>query len=540
MAEPFAQTFQTLATTPNPFAGELLVAALDVPLVRIQSEAVGSLISRGSVREQIEAIRRYPQLPPPIRKPLEQAATTLVSAVRQCVLSGRSEYELPALELARAGEAFGLIETLLDLLKGDRGEMHEEVVLTLRHLVNRLYEHLYGHKDAGTPPLKNASQIQHLATLALDQSLAYFHDLAHAEVVIESLFVLTRPGDGIPQKLLTQTSLECRRIARDLLLTSRHPGVMRFVLDSLSKPYPPPRVVDAWQQREDPEFLLAMLRWVPKRWTSTQERNLKQLEEFAWLKNGPEALGLIPEELQTAVVVLTSTSGLSREKKQQVKQWAVRQGSPDARNTAMAVLEELDTETVKEIVLDGLGSEDPSIQAWATRQLRSQQVPDALGKLIEQLDNPEACVQEVARQELQGFDLDCLLSRFDSMSAVALDNAGKLLQKIDPDCLTKLALEFRHSIRRRRIRAIRGAVAYGWHIHVLPALLDLLKDDDALIRRTTVEVLGKVPGPEALAALVAMQSDPHPRVREAVEEALASLADKERSWPVPETPPASP
>ncbi len=535
MAEPFAQTFQTLTTTANPFAGELLIAALDVPLVSIQTEAVRSLLTRSGVREQMEAVRRYPQFAPPVQRQLEQSATALFPAIRQCLLLGRGDYDLPALELARAGETFGLIETLLDVLRSERTGLYEEAVNTLRHLVNRLYEHLYGHKDAGKPPLKNASQIQHLVTLALDQSLSQFQDLAHAEVVVESLFALSRPGDAIPQKLLAQGTLECRSLAKELLQTSRHPGVMRFVLDSISKPYPPPRVVDALQYREDPEFILAMLRWVPKRWTNTQERNLKQLEKLAWLEKGTEALEMIPEDLQVALVTLTSATGLSRETKQELRQWVVRHGSSEARSAALAVLEELNSETVQEIVLGSLESEDPNVQAWATGQLRSHKVPDALQKLIDQLDNPEACVQAVARQELQGFDLECLLSRFESMSPAALANASKLLQKIDPDCLMRLMYEFHHPIRRRRIRAIRGALAFGWHALVLPALMQLLKDEDALIRRTTIEVLGQIPGPEILAALVSMQNDPHPRVRDAAEEALAQFAKNETPQVIPES-----
>lgn len=535
MAEPLTQTFDLLTTTANPFAGELLIAALDVPVERVQAAAIQAIVTRGVVREHMEAIRRYPEFPPAIRKTLEQSATALLPAIRNSVMFGRSEYDLAALELARGGEAFGLVETLLELLQSDRPELREDAVGTLRFLVNRLYEHLHGHKEESKPPLKNASQVQHLVTLALDQSLADFRGLAHAEVVVESLFVLTRPGDPIPQKLLAHVNLECRSLAKDLLLSSRHPGVIRFVLDSLSKPYPPSRVVDAVQEREDLEFILAALRWVPKRWTGTQERNLKLVEKIAWLERGMDELDLIPEELQSALVTLTSATGLSREKKQEVRQWVVRHGSPEARDAAIEVLVDSGVETVKDVVLDGLVSEDPHVQAWATGQLRSHHVPDALAKLIEQLDNPEACVQAVARQELQGFDLECLLSRFESMSPLALANASKLLQKIDPNCLARLSSEFGHSIRRRRIRAIRGALAYGWHFQMLPALLDLLKDEDALIRRTTVEVLGEAHRPEVLAALVALQNDPHPRVREAVEHALAKLAAKERAGEIRES-----
>ncbi len=202
----------------------------------------------------------------------------------------------------------------------------------------------------------------------------------------------------------------------------------------------------------------------------------------------------------------------------------MRNGCPEARNQAIAVLDELDDETVQGIVLDGLDSEDPDVQAWATSQLRPQHVPDALNKLITKLDSPEASVQAVARQELQGFDLDCLLSRFEEMSPEARNNASAILKKINPDFLAELTQELHHPIRQHRLRAIRGSLAFGWHFQVFPSLLSLVNDDDTLIRRSAIEVLGHIPAPESIAALVALKTDPSQRVRETVEQALSKLA----------------
>ncbi len=272
MADPLAQTFQLLTTTANPHAGELLVAAMDVPLPGIQSEAVRSVVSRGGVREQMEAIRRYPLFPKAIQQQLEENAGSLVPAIRQCLQLGRGDLEKAALELARAGETFGIVETLLEILKGERTNLREEIGQTLRHLVNRLYEHLHGLQEEDKPPLRNAAQIQYMMLMALDQSLTYFQDLSHADVVVEAVLSLGGAGHAVTQKLLTQGSLESRSLARELLLNSRHPGVMRFVLDSVGKPFPPSRVLDALQQRDDPEFLLATLRWVPKRWTGARTK----------------------------------------------------------------------------------------------------------------------------------------------------------------------------------------------------------------------------------------------------------------------------
>ncbi len=527
MAAPLAKTFQTLTTTANPFAGEVLVAALDVPLPSIQREAVKSLVSRGAVREQMEAIRRYREFPAAVRRELEESAQSLVPALRHSLLVGRGELERAALELTRAGEAYGVIEDLLGVLRGANAELQTEAVETLRHLVNRLYGHLHGHQTSESASLRNASQIQHLTLTALVEACQYFHELAYPEGVVESILALGGPGHAASQNVLSQGSVECRSLARELLQTSRHPGVMRFLLDSFSRTFLPPKVVDSVQTRTDPEFILATLRWMPKRLSATQERNLRQIEHIAWLTGREEALELIPEELQTALLRFIAATGLDRDLKTAVREWIVRHGCPEARNEAIAVLDELDNETVQEIVLDGLDSDDPSVQAWATGQLRPQHVPDALNKLIARLDSPEASVQAVARQELQGFDLECLLSRFEEMSPEARANAGALLKKINPNYLSDLTHELEHPIRRHRLRAVRGALAFGWHLQMFPSLFPLINDEDTVIRRAAIEVLGHIPAPESIAALVALKNDPSVRVRESVKRALANIRTQE-------------
>lgn len=529
MADPIAKTFQALTSTSNPHAVELLVAALDVPLPPIQIRAVRSLVGRGSVREQLETIRRYQRFSETVRGELEGSASALLPAIRQCLMLGRKEWETPALELARSGEAYGVVEILLEVLQGDRTELHEEAVQTIRHLVNRLYDHLHGHQSADAPRPKNAAQIQQITLSALEKSLASFGTLTCAETVVESILALGGPGHEIAQNLFNKASQECKTLAKDLLMTSRHPGVMRFVLESLSRTYPPARVFDAVQNRDDPEFVLATLRWVPKRFTNTQERNLRQIERIGWLSQGGEPLSMIPEDLQFALMTFVSATGIIREEKSELRQWVVRHGTPDARTAALEVLKEMGADVVQEIVLDGLDSEDPDVQAWATGQLRSQHVPEAVQKLIDQLDNPAASVQEVARQELDGFDLECLLSRFESLSPTARENAGRLLEKVDPQFLEKLAKELHHSIRRRRLRAIRGAQAYGWHLRLAEELRSMLGEEDTLIRRAAVEVLADIPSAETLAALTAMQNDPSPRVRETVEKALANISPGKNS-----------
>jgi HEAT repeat protein len=187
------------------------------------------------------------------------------------------------------------------------------------------------------------------------------------------------------------------------------------------------------------------------------------------------------------------------------------------------VLESAEPACVRGILFDSLDSEEEDVQAWATSQLRAQGVPEALKLLIERLDSPLAAVREAARGELNSFNLDLLLSIFDHLDPKVCAQAGRLVQKIDPDCHQKLVAELNNPIRRRRIRAARAARQLGLAHEVQSSLLMMLSDADTQVRRTAAEVLADLPNAEVVAGLSALLNDQSPRVREAAEQSLEAI-----------------
>ena len=175
------------------------------------------------------------------------------------------------------------------------------------------------------------------------------------------------------------------------------------------------------------------------------------------------------------------------------------------------------------MLYESLDSDDSEIQAWATGQLRGRGVPEAVNLLVDRLDSPIEEVREAARDELHSFDLYQMLEMFEDVSDNACHQAGELIQKIDPLTIRKLNAELRNPIQGRRIRAARGAFAMGLHLQVLPAFIALLQDEDDMVRRVVVEILGHVANPEVVSSLEAIISDPNPRVREIAEQSLTRI-----------------
>jgi HEAT repeat protein len=206
-----------------------------------------------------------------------------------------------------------------------------------------------------------------------------------------------------------------------------------------------------------------------------------------------------------------------------VQEWLVRHGSLEGRLAATEVLSQLDENEVESIIYTSLEDKDEKVQAWATSQLRSQHIPQAVGLLLERLDSPLESVRDAARHELGSFNLQFVLEFYEHLSPEAARRAGALIQKIEPDCIAKLAAELANPVLRRRLRAARAALAMGMHTKVVPSLLAMLDDPDQLSRRTGIEVLANVPTPEVAASLRLLLEDPSPRVRDDAAKALEKI-----------------
>ena len=205
--------------------------------------------------------------------------------------------------------------------------------------------------------------------------------------------------------------------------------------------------------------------------------------------------------------------------------WLLQNGAPDCRSDAAQLIAKLDSTATQAIVQDGLSSQDEGLQAWATSQLRSQKVPDAIAQLTKRLDSPLASVRDVARQELSGFDIERLLSLFKQLDPLVCLRAGETIQKINPQCVQDLIEELKSPLRQKRIRAASGAVALGMHTQVVPQLLALAGDNDSLVRRTAAEVLGYVGTDESLDVLKSLRDDSSPAVRDAAVQSIAKLEE---------------
>ncbi len=521
MPDPLATTFALLTSTRNKSAVDLMIAALDVDVPRVKSAAVTGLLTRSSARGQIEVIRRFHTLSAELRSQLKPDTPSMQTAIRQSLLHGEHQLRANGLEVIRVTEAFDQLPLLLTLLENEHDDLNEQTTQTLRDLVSRLYDRKRNGQTADNrqTPSRPIAETAANVIATLQAACSRFYELSQPVDVIESILILGEVDDEAVKNVLWQSIPDCRELAGELLLLSRHPGVMQLVCDSMSKNYPHPKAFAAIGTRSDPEFICHLLRWFPTRPSRIQRGTFQQVESIDWLKPAT-LLDSVPAGLQTSLVNFIASTGLPNELKSELGEQLVKHGAQAGRCAATDVLLPLHEREMREIIWQSLDDEDPGTQAWATSQLRAHRIPEAFSLLIERLDSPLPEVRDAARGELADFNLDRMLSLYDHIEPHVAARAAMLMRKVDPEFMNKLRRELSNPSQRRRIRAAEAALAMDVQTEVVSALLVMLQDKDAMVRRVAVEVLGTVPTGQSIDALSELIEDSSPRVRGAVEDSL--------------------
>ena len=521
MQEPLAITFDHLALASNRSAVEVLLHALSVPLPEIRFRAVKAILQSPSTRAHFVLIQRFDELGEDEGRLILAEHRRIEAALRHALQHADVRALQNALEIIVASGSYGMLPLLLGNAAEAEPETRDRLLMAVLRMVDSIYEQL--HTDDGRKRATGRTQAEahcRQALLDLDQACAHRFDNQPPDEILQAILVLGTADSAAVRKLLWQAPQEYRVRAADQLQISTHPGICRLLCDGLGMNYPHPRMLEAIAKRTDMPFIIHLLRWLPTRLSATQQKNFRQLEQIAWLTPYRDELAMIPPALQPNLVRLLAASGLKSDTKREIQEWLLRNGSPEGRDVACESLGLLNSDSVRSIVSEELNSTLPQDQAWALRRVRDVDLPDALAVLVEQLDSPHEVVQEAARSQLQGFNVERLLDLLDQMDPQAALRAGILLRKTDPAFAMKLSRELASPVHRRRIRASYGASCCGLQQDVVRGLMALLEDPDPIVRRVGVETLASVNTPVVRRAIGALADDSSPRVREVVAKVL--------------------
>lgn len=169
-----------------------------------------------------------------------------------------------------------------------------------------------------------------------------------------------------------------------------------------------------------------------------------------------------------------------------------------------------------------IASDDP---ADVTRGLAFMQSDGSLAELqavMAHIKSPQPIVQKTAIDATAGIILRNLIQYFSNIQTNVRESLAKLLQKLDPNVINRIAKELYSDNEDVRLRALQVLGMLGKGSKVLQALSEMVKDRDKKVRATAIHLLGKAVQGKDMSMVLALLNDEDQRVRantiEAVEE----------------------
>ena len=452
-------------------------------------------------------------------------------ALEQAISKSDDETRNAAITFIRRTGNFEQFSSLLDQLESTDSAIGKSAEVALVELATQLSQRLRSNDESIFPGLDGPTLRQHRSSILneLDSRTKNFDELSKPETVLRLILTLGGPDDATVRNVFAKRGDTCRDAAAKLLTEDSQPALLNLLCDFLAYHAPPSAALDVVRVRNDFEFVLHLLKQLPKEPAGYLAFNLARLNGLSWLQDSMELVERLPVSVHDRLVGVINHAPLEDEARTRLKAWIIRQSGAAGREAASDVLKILPQEEASQILHDALKNADPEVEAWATHRLRTQKLPDTFEELLKRLDQNVDIVRDAARDELFSFDLNYLLKIFGDLSPGQSRQCGQALLKINPNAPEELIREIDHPFRRRRIRAIQAAAAIGFLGEVFPALLEKLEDSEASVRCAVVEALGRNPSPAAEHAIRKMTSDPHRQVRGAAENVITTLNQQMKS-----------
>lgn len=526
IADPRQTTFDVLKSRGDRESGDVMVAALTSADDSTRKLSATALVEQRSQLSLVEVIRQVDTLSDEVCEEFAQAPDRFATVIRQCISGPDTDVRRAAIAFVHRTANYTHFPLLMKLLQHEEATTRSAAANSLRKLAESFALVLLSAGGQILPGMRfdTARTMQQELLARLDGRAADADRLDNPAAVVESLLLLGVPGHESVRNVLDRRGEYCQQLAVEFLATSQHPAIFELLCGSLDRPFPPLQMFDVIERRDDLEFALFLLDWLPQFLMSRNVLgHLAKFSGLTWLDLDHETLQAIPPEKHDRLVTLVNAIGVTTEERCAIKAWVVRCSGPAGRDAASDVLYNLTNVEVQEILYDALTHDDPQVEAWATRQLRSQRMPDCFDQLLERLDRDTNEVRGAARDELSDFNLDRLLDLFPRLPKSTSARCGDVLLKINPEAHQELREEFKHSFRWRRVRAARAAAELGLVDYVLAGLTELLDDPEATVRRSAIESLATVQSPTTITAIQSCLDDMSRMVRESAIQALSDL-----------------
>jgi len=521
-------TFNLLAKHKSAEAEAVLLKAFESEDEESRKLAAATVIKRPGQDGLLEIIRRVNSLDSEACAEFSQSPERFEIVLEHCFKNTDSDNLSAAVEFVRRTTNFTQFGALLNQLQTDDGSHRDAVMAALNELTDQLARRLQNNDETILPAFDLESlQAHRQAIIACidSQEMKDSIDEPALPTALRSLLLLGRADEEAVINALSKRGPVHSETATRILSTESNTAVFVLLCESLTRYSPSAAIFDAFYARDDFEFLLHFLDWLPEAPTGYLKKNLKRLTELSWMDVEKAVLHQLPPTVHNRLITLANLAQVENERRAELKTWIVRQSDAAGRAAASDVLDSLPPVTVQAILHEALEDDDPEVEAWATRRLRTQKVPDTFEALVTRLDTELVPVLDAARDELYSFDLQRFLELFPNLSPAQCAQCGQTLIKINPNTPDDLVKEITHPFRWRRVRAIRAAGALDLVHEVYSSIIDALSDSEPTVRCVAIESLEKESSYVSVEAIRGLANDENRTVRDAANRVLEKLSE---------------
>lgn len=457
----------------------MLLAAVNGPQLPLAERALDTLLSRDDPIAHRLLLTQFHGLEAALKEVVRRRPGRLTEVLREAVLSADASQCAAGCEAVLWLYEYDLLPTLINAAEDPANPQRELVSATIVSLVERLYEELARPRDYANR--RDPQLVRQRLISCLEQSVQRYtrHRL---ESVLEAFLLLVHRDNVTLKQILHDPRHAAFLPIVDLLTHNLRAGVLRLTLGFADDPEAPSAAISVLAHRDDQRFIELLLRKIAEQPSEALLRNLHRLDNIVWLQADFARLDNLDEANQRAVVQLVSASNLKREAALRVVEHLLKHGKVAGRRAAAEALEKFSGADANALTLSALDDSDPHVQASAIQQIRQRGIPGSFSRLIRFVDSPHQVVRDALCQSLAEFSFKRYLAAFDSLQDEVRVSSGAMVRKIDPQTAEQLAEELTARAPGRRLRGVKMTIAIGITTAVEPELIQLLSDNDHLVR----------------------------------------------------------
>ncbi|MEX0937811.1 MAG: HEAT repeat domain-containing protein [Pirellulales bacterium] len=517
-----------LSKTENEAAVSALLPALDSPHQWIQEEVLRALMERRSPTGQREVLRRLHQVSDRWKEIVGRYQGRMSTALRDAVLGTDRQMCINGCQAILWFNEYDLMPVLISIAENkgaaeDQSHPHSDrVAVTLLDLAQQLHTEATGPRDYR---IRRDPQLVRRHVLgSLELSIGRFMQHKRKEIV-EAFLVLADRGNAVLKQILRDPHHACYLTLVEALAHSSRSGVMRLMLSFLDDPQAPSAALSAIAHRSDAKFLRLLLYKVGYSPSVPVAQNLKRVSTIPWFRGDLAVLDDLDERAQQGAVSMAMASGIKRQEVYHVVRHLLQKGNLGGRRAAAGALADFSGAEANALALATLDDPDPQVQAQVLGQLRQRGIPGAVSRLLEKVSSPHTVVREAVRKALSEFSFEKYLASFDMLDEASRQTTGALVRKIDPQLVPGLVREMQTPSRVRRMRALAVARATRTVRELEGQILELLADDDHMVRAEAAKSLALSDSATARPALTEALGDRSISVQEAARASLDQLEE---------------